>query len=144
LALAAVDSVQAGEPLWVPARWTLLHVVADCPPECRQALFYTKQTHILLNKYHERLRRVLVLTQAWPAAQLAELRQLDPELIVLSGTVEQLQALQTTLAGLPGAPLAAFYLIDPLGNAMLSYPIAVEPSRLLKDLRHLLKWSRTG
>ncbi len=126
-------------------QWTLLHVATDCPPACQQALFYTRQEHTLLNKDHDRLRRVLILMQPWPETQLAALRQADPGLQILTGqTAAQLQQLTERLAGLPGAPLEAFYLVDPLGNLMMTYPLYAEPRGVLKDLRHLLKWSRTG
>ncbi len=36
------------------------------------------------------------------------------------------------------------YLIDPLGNLMMQYPADFKTRGLIRDLRHLLKWSRIG
>ena len=36
------------------------------------------------------------------------------------------------------------YLIDPLGNLMMRFPADPEPSRVIKDLKHLLKFSGFG
>jgi len=38
----------------------------------------------------------------------------------------------------------AIYLIDPLGNIMMRFPSDLEPGKVLKDLKHLLKVSRIG
>ena len=36
------------------------------------------------------------------------------------------------------------YLIDPLGNLMMSYARTADPKGIIKDLSRLLKYSRTG
>jgi hypothetical protein len=36
------------------------------------------------------------------------------------------------------------YLIDPLGNLMLRFPVRPDPKRMMKDLRLLLKASQIG
>jgi len=37
-----------------------------------------------------------------------------------------------------------FYVIDPAGNLMLSYPATAEPARIQKDIKRLLKTSQIG
>jgi hypothetical protein len=36
------------------------------------------------------------------------------------------------------------YLVDPLGNLMMRFPAEPDPSKLIKDLQRLLKYSRFG
>ena len=36
------------------------------------------------------------------------------------------------------------YLVDPLGNLMLRFPRDPDPSRMIKDLQRLLRYSRIG
>ena len=36
------------------------------------------------------------------------------------------------------------YLVDPLGNLMMSYPADAEPGGIIKDLKRLLRYSRIG
>ena len=35
-------------------------------------------------------------------------------------------------------------LVDPLGNVMMAIPLQLDPGKLLKDLKKLLKLSRIG
>lgn len=144
LDLLGLQPVGSVSPAADQPQWTVLHLAAGCAPDCQQALFYTRQEQTLLNKDQGRVRRVLVLMQPWPEAELAPLRQTDPELRILTGHPEQLQDLVARLSGLPQSPLQGFYLVDPLGNLMMSYPLAADPKGVLKDLKHLMKWSRTG
>jgi hypothetical protein len=36
------------------------------------------------------------------------------------------------------------YLLDPLGNLLMRYPVTVNPRGILKDLRRLLRLSEIG
>ncbi|MDF3010766.1 MAG: hypothetical protein K0S03_1562, partial [Burkholderiales bacterium] len=36
------------------------------------------------------------------------------------------------------------YLVDPLGNLMLRFPREPDPSRIIRDLQRLLRYSRIG
>jgi hypothetical protein len=41
----------------------------------------------------------------------------------------------------PGDPASHIYLVDPLGNLMMRFPHEPDPSRMIKDLQRLLKYS---
>ena len=63
---------------------------------------------------------------------------------VISGTRQNIDALAQQFV-LPGATAVDFqriYLIDPLGNLMMSY--RDDPSGMLKDMTHLMKTSWAG
>ncbi|MEZ5600135.1 MAG: hypothetical protein R3F36_03615 [Candidatus Competibacteraceae bacterium] len=46
--------------------------------------------------------------------------------------------------GQPGPSGDWVYLLDPLGNLLMRYPVTVNPSGILKDLRRLLRLSEIG
>jgi hypothetical protein len=57
------------------------------------------------------------------------------------------------LAAIEGAHVAAgdagftgdrIYLVDPLGNLMMRFPAEPDPSRIIRDLQRLLKYSGFG
>jgi hypothetical protein len=54
----------------------------------------------------------------------------------------------TKILTLDDAPVEAevdrFYVIDPAGNLMMSYPASAEPAAIQKDLKRLLKTSQIG
>jgi cytochrome oxidase Cu insertion factor (SCO1/SenC/PrrC family) len=129
-------------------KWTLIYVASSsCPQECLDVLTALRQLHIALNKDMDRVQRLLVLTD-------------DQDLAVLRIQLEKFQgmraALQTGLAldlfldqlRLEGevAPITAgrVYMVDPLGNFMMSYPRGADPTGILRDLEKLLKLSRIG
>jgi len=52
---------------------------------------------------------------------------------------------QFTLSfGSPRSGLNRIYIVDPLGNLMMSYPADADPSKMRKDLSRLLKVSHVG
>ena len=53
-------------------------------------------------------------------------------------------AAEFPVAGENGNPADHIYLIDPLGNLMMRFPRDADPSRMIKDLQRLLKYSRIG
>jgi hypothetical protein len=63
-----------------------------------------------------------------------------PDLIILAGTAaETIEfAAKFNIAG------GQVYLVDPLGNLMMSYPESMDPKGLFSDLKRLLKNSWAG
>lgn len=123
----------------VRGKWVLVTFdAAGCDTYCEQKLYFMRQVRKAQGKDTERIERLWVLTDA--AAPRAEL------LATIEGT---------RIVRDPEAPLARefphagelrdhIYLVDPLGNLMMRYPRDPEPSKMLKDLQRLLKYSRIG
>jgi len=44
----------------------------------------------------------------------------------------------------PGVQSDHLYMVDPQGNLMMRFPRDLDPSRMIRDLQRLLKYSRTG
>jgi hypothetical protein len=51
---------------------------------------------------------------------------------------------QGMAAAFTGPVVDHIYLVDPLGNLMMRFPRDPDPSRMIKDLQRLLRYSRFG
>ncbi len=123
-------------------RWTLVYVTGEgCDEACQKILFETWQVRYLLHRDLDRVRRILVYTGAPPDPGFVAERH--PDLLVADGTAADAPAL---LAALPPAAASgdAVYLIDPLGNLMMRFPVTGTWQDMHKDLKKLLKLSRIG
>jgi hypothetical protein len=121
--------------------WSLVYVGdGACATECRQTLMVMRQTRLGLNNDMTRVARVFLATADCCARDF--LAQQHPGLEVLDAT------------GADGAALArqfplegraySLYLVDPLGNLMMSYDARQNPHGLLDDLKKLLRLSQIG
>lgn len=125
----------AGGTAALPAfeeHWTFLQVAPDgCREACRDALMTTRQVRALLHRRAARVQRVLVTSGS--AVDLGD----HPDLAVYRGGA----ALREVLGDYPAGTV---YVVDPLGNWVLTYPAPVDIEGLFKDIKHLLKLSHIG
>ncbi|MGE0580906.1 MAG: hypothetical protein AB7P31_02040 [Steroidobacteraceae bacterium] len=125
---------------WPAEKWTLVQVGAGpCTDACRQALYVTRQTWFSLAKELDRVQRVFIAPgDCCEASYFAQ----DPSLIRIDATGAEGRAL---LAALPaGTPDRTIYLVDPLGNLIMTFDARDNPKGLLTDLKKLLKLSHIG
>jgi hypothetical protein len=120
--------VPAMEP--VRGHWALVTFDAGaCDAYCEKKLYFMRQVRRAQGKDMDRVERLWVLTDG------AKPR---PELLPgIEGTrLENFSA-----QGFPGNVADHIYLVDPLGNLMMRFPRDPDPSRMIKDLQRLLKYS---
>lgn len=120
-------------------KWVMVHVgSARCDAACVRQLYLGRQIRIAQGKEQSRIERLWVLTDA--ATPDATLLQEYPGLRVWrpaeAAFVAQFPAVRNRSDHI--------YLVDPLGNLMLRFPAQVEPKRMMKDLKLLLKASQIG
>lgn len=114
-------------------RWTFLQVAPDgCDDACRQGLATTRQVRALLHRRAPRVQRVLV-TAGPPPADLGD----HPDLARYRGGAALRETLGEHEAG-------TVYVVDPLGNWVLTYPAPADADALFGDIKHLLKLSHIG
>jgi hypothetical protein len=107
---------------------------AACDAYCEKKLYYMRQVRRAQGKDLGRVERLWVITDGG---------QPRPDVLAASeGT--QLSRGSPAAAEFPGAARDHIYLVDPLGNLMMRFPRDPDPSRMLKDLQRLLKYSRIG
>lgn len=120
-------------------KWLLVQIdTGDCAAYCEHKLYFMRQVRKALGKDMSRLERVWLLTDARvPKAALLE---------AIEGT-HLVRPRDGAIIGEFPAERSAIdhiYLVDPLGNLMMRFPRDPDPSRMLKDLKRLLKASRIG
>ena len=119
-------------------KWVLVQFDGGaCNAACERKHYFMRQVRRAQGKEMGRIERLWLVTDAvQPAPAL-------------------LAAIEGASIAFQGAALAQsfpaersvtehIYLVDPLGNLMMRFPRDPEPSRVIKDLKHLLKFSGFG
>lgn len=130
-------------------KWTLVYIGdGACDPRCREALTLMRQTRLALNDDMSRVQRLFLVT-----ANCCDRQYLDAQhaglmtagLRTTSPAADAGQELLYAFAASGDAGRAGrIYIVDPLGNLMMSYAPDAPPKGLLEDLKKLLKLSHIG
>lgn len=122
-------------------KWTMLYVGdGSCPEACRQALWTMRQTRLLLAEDMDRVQRVFLAE-----ANCCDRAFLDREHAGLRIVTPEDPAAQAWIGQFPRTPGRQFlYIIDPLGNLMMRFDLAMNPKGLKEDIDKLLKLSHIG
>lgn len=111
-------------------KWVLVSAdAAACDAHCEKKLYFMRQVRRAQGKDMERIERLWLVSGA--GAPRAEL------LAAIEGT--RVVALED-----PAFTRDHIYLVDPLGNLMLRFPRDPDPSRMIKDLQRLMRYSKIG
>jgi cytochrome oxidase Cu insertion factor (SCO1/SenC/PrrC family) len=113
---------------------------AACSGPCAGNLHKMRQIRLALGKDMGRVQRLLVI-HGLPGQGAARLLDEHKGLLVMQG--DAAFAAQFALTDAPDTYASGrIYLVDPLGNLMMSYPADAEPRGLMKDMERLLKYSK--
>jgi cytochrome oxidase Cu insertion factor (SCO1/SenC/PrrC family) len=127
-------------------KWTLVYVGGgECDARCREALTLMRQTRLALNDDASRVQRLFLAMQ--PCCDQAYLDAEHAGLTVASADDAAGQAVLAVFPRYGDKPVeqaGRIYIIDPLGNLMMSYSPQAEHKDLLEDLKKLLKLSHIG
>jgi cytochrome oxidase Cu insertion factor (SCO1/SenC/PrrC family) len=120
------------------SRWFLIYArMPACDEACVDALERLGQVYLALGKERERVRLVFLA----PEAQL----DATPPADFLAGALDAPDgAAWVRLLGPGRLEDGRYFVVDPLGNLILSYPADADQKRLLEDLERLLDVSRIG
>jgi cytochrome oxidase Cu insertion factor (SCO1/SenC/PrrC family) len=122
-------------------KWSLVYVGnGACDSACRQALYVMRQTRVALNNDMTRLQRLFLASGDCSACE--RLARADPGLEVLDAGGDAGTALLREFP--PPGREHSLFVVDPLGNLMMSYDVRGDPHGLLEDLKKLLKLSHIG
>jgi hypothetical protein len=124
-------------------KWTYLYVGdGRCESDCRKALYDTRQVRLALDRDMDRVQRVFLA--GGECCDYPYLNTQQTDLIV----IRQDAASQPLLAilGENTGPVTSgrIYLIDPLGNLMMSYAHLAAAKGMLEDMKRLLTLSHIG
>ncbi len=122
-------------------RWSLVYIGGgDCAASCRQALYVMRQTRLALNNDMTRVERVFLVRGG--CCDLPFLAREHAGLEVLDASTPQAQPLLAQFP--PEGREHTLFIVDPLGNLMMSYDARSNPRGLLEDLKKLLALSHIG
>lgn len=110
-----------------------------CDSGCEAMINETRAVEIRLGREARRVDRVL-LQNGLDESRLAAIGETNPDLVIAALD----SAALTELLAVTNVPVDAdnrFYLINPVGDAVLYYDETNTGSELLEDLKHLLKYS---
>lgn len=125
-------------------KWTLVYLAdGSCDARCQEALILMRQTRLALNDDMLRVQRLLLMSGDCCEAQYLEQEHAG----LLTARVDDeagAQLLTHFPAGADTVRSGNIYIIDPLGNLMMSHAEQVPQKGLLEDLKKLLKLSHIG
>lgn len=129
-------------------KWILITFsVAECLSPCERNLVKIRQVIAAQGKEAERIQSVLIMKDAKTRDWLKYAVKDYPGMRAVIGSPEAVDALARQFALPAGDPLAnlnRIYVVDPLGNFMMSYPADADANGMRKDLARLLRVSRIG
>lgn len=128
-------------------QWVLLVKASDeCSNACEENILKIRQLRFMQNNNMTRLRTVFIhtgLSDAIASDLDAKYSPIETYKVEKSNFDDWTQVLK-----LDSAPIEAekdrFYVIDPAGNLMISYPATADPGAIQKDIKRLLKTSQIG
>lgn len=128
---------QASDLATLKGKWVMVYVGGGaCPKICQDLLYYMRQTRTAQGKEMDRVERLWLLTD--DVVPSAELQQAHAGLHYLRTSVSPTSQFVGSETG------AYLYMIDPLGHVMMRWPQNPDPSRMIKDIKQLLKASQIG
>lgn len=128
-------------------KWLMLYVAPKaCDKICFTSLYAMRQIRLALGKNQQRVNRILLsLTPQLSPDFIKTLHRNYPGTrLVFTDKKALSHFMQTASSKTEVLDKGYFYLVDPLGNLMLSYQASTNPSHILKDMQRLMKTSRIG
>jgi hypothetical protein len=120
--------------------WSLVYAGdGGCDEACGAALYVMRQTRLGLNADMTRVARVFIATDQCCARE--RLAREYPGLVLIDAAGAAGAQLR---AALPAERTHSVFVVDPLGNLMMSYDVRSDPRGLLEDLKKLLRLSHIG
>jgi hypothetical protein len=112
----------------------------ECAQACQKQLFTMRQERLMQGKEMDRVERVWLVTDREPLETVL-IREYDGMHMLHADPA----AVAKWLPVDPGTKAEDhIYLIDPLGNLMMRFPVDPDPRKMYKDVNKLLKASSIG
>lgn len=120
----------------IRGKWSLITIDSgQCDEYCQKKLYQMRQVRLVQNTEKDRIERVWLIDDNYLPSQ--DLKNEYEGTVVLS-------AKDSDLLGEFPAALSRrdhIYVVDPMGNLMMRFPRDANPTKISKDLKHLLKLS---
>jgi cytochrome oxidase Cu insertion factor (SCO1/SenC/PrrC family) len=121
----------------VRGKWVLVTFdgAGNCAAACERKLYIVRQVRRAQGENAERVARLWIVTDGGRPS---------PALVAAIEGTEFGDADAELERAFPGPLLESIYLVDPRGNLMMRFPGAPDPTRMIRDLERLLKYSSIG
>ena len=128
----------ASEADWARSRWSLIYArIAACQDPCVAALSRLHQVYLALGGDQDRVQQVFLMPASDVGAPV-------PSGFLVGVVDAPANAGLVAVLGRDRLEQGRYFVVDPLGNLILSYPDDADQGRLLEDLERLLEVSRVG
>lgn len=125
-------------------KWLLVQIEnAECNETCESNLLKSRQGRLSQGGNIGRVQRILIVKGDLHSSRLAEVLKEHREMIVVGADDKVLEQFKLK-ANESLDSIHRVYITDPNGYLMMSYERDFPAIHLIKDLMHLLKYSRTG
>lgn len=129
-------------------KWSLVYLLnGECREVCRRNLYKMRQLRLATGKYAHRVQRItLVVNNAQDAVTREQLLDYAGQLVAFPADRDEAAVMTLFRLSDDDSPFDQhrLYLVDPLGNLVMSYEPEAQPKLIIKDLKRLLKYSRIG
>ena len=129
-------------------KWIMVYIgKAECDKTCSDVLFKMRQSRLYQKGEHRRIDRLYISVNGKPADSLKTVLKEHPGLEVVYGQTDVINSVikQFELKNkAPAKEAQRLYIVDPLGNLMMSYDKGFDAVGLIKDMTRLLKISHIG
>ncbi|HXW10804.1 MAG TPA: hypothetical protein VD737_09320 [Steroidobacteraceae bacterium] len=145
--LARTDGTQSSSRELFRGKWTMAYLgPGRCDERCRRALYLSRQSRIALNKDMDRVQRVFLATDDCCDRDFLQAEHPDLVVVPLGDDAASRTLLRQfpVLGDTEATEAGRLWVIDPLGNLVLSYSERAPDKALLTDLRKLLRLSHIG
>jgi hypothetical protein len=139
-----IDPADSDRLLHLHGKWSLVYRAGNgCRVDCDYNLYKMRQLRLAMGSDADRVQRVLVVDGAQTSVlSEVQLRNYEGQLLMRASDFRPErrppnEAIEPALEG-------DLYLVDPLGNLMISYAPDTPPGGIIKDLKRLLRYSRIG
>lgn len=128
-------------------KWSLFYIVDDfCDQACLDNLYRMRQIHMAAGKYSLRVQRAILITHSTSDDPAQVFKDYAGQRLLSTNGINIGEFLEKFHLKDERQPEQKhrLYIIDPLGNLMMSYPPDADPGGIIKDLSQLLKASHIG
>jgi peroxiredoxin len=125
--------------------WVILLPLPEiCTPECLKKLVGLRQVHRATGREQQRVRLALLTESPVTEESQQQFLEIYAQFTLLTDPNQVLFPALQTLAKQHqlNTNNMTSYLVDPLGNIMMAYDMTDSETRMSKDLKRLLTWSK--
>lgn len=127
----------------VEEEWTLVYFNADgCDRICQDKIYSMRQLRLMLGRNALHVERLYVYG-GLGQKEIDSVRNAFPDMVMATGEKKALERVGNQLKQPGHEGDDRLYLVDPVGQVMMSFPADMKPRLVYKDLKKLIKVTST-